>query len=149
MDFIELLLKNIQITISVILLIIGWCFGRVNERKHLVKLDADEQSLTHIIVSNERLYMPKVLGDGVLVMGGVCVAQDRFKLISAIFLSFFGKNLTVYESLLERSRREAVIRMKRQASELGYDHIYGVRIETSMVDGGGVEVLAYGTAVRC
>ncbi|WP_080975501.1 heavy metal-binding domain-containing protein [Moraxella canis] len=57
--------------------------------------------------------------------------------------------MTVYESLLERGRREAVVRMKKLADEQHYDQIYGVRIETSAVDeGGGVEVLEYGTAVK-
>lgn len=80
-------------------------------------------------------------------MGSASIAQDGFKLVFADFLSLFGKNLTVYESLLERGRREAIVRMKRQTYEYGYNQIYGVRIETSAVDGGGVEVLAYGTAV--
>lgn len=147
MDIVDLILRNLQIVIAVLLFVVGWYFGTMNERRHLARLADEERLFAHISISNERFYVPAIQSDGALVLGGVSIAQDRFKLIFAGFLSLFGKNLTVYESLLERARREAVLRMKRQANELGCVHIYGVRIETSTVDGGGVEVLVYGTAV--
>ncbi|MBE9578350.1 MULTISPECIES: YbjQ family protein [Moraxella] len=147
MDIIKLILNNPQIVIAIILFGVGWYFGTANERKHLATLDNDERLLGHIIISSERFFAPTVQADGMLVMGSVSIAQDRFKLVFADFLSLFGKNLTVYESLLDRGRREAIVRMKRQAYEHGYNQVYGIRIETSAVDGGGVEVLAYGTAV--
>lgn len=147
MDIVDLILRNLQIAIAVLLFVVGWYFGTMNERRHLARLADEERLFAHISISNERFYVPDIQSDGALVLGSVSIAQDRFKLIFAGFLSLFGKNLTVYESLLERARREAVLRMKRQANELGCVHIYGVRIETSTVDGGGVEVLVYGTAV--
>lgn len=148
MDIIKLILSHLDIVIAIVLFAVGWYFGTRNERKHLAQLDHDERLLGHIIVSSERFYVPMTQYDGLMVMGSVSIAQDRFKLVWAGILSLFGKNLTVYESLLERGRREAVVRMKRIASEHGYNQIYGVRIETSSIDGGGVEVVAYGTAVH-
>lgn len=148
MDIIQLALQNLQIVIAIVLVAVGWYFGTRTERKHLAELDDNEKLLGHIIVSNERFYQPTTHTDGMLVMGSVSVAQDRFKLFWAGVSSLFGKNLTVYESLLERARREAVVRMKRQAQAYGYNQIYGVRIETSAVDNGGIEVIAYGTAVE-
>lgn len=148
MDVIGLILNNLQIIIAVILFVMGWYFGTRNERKHLAELDDDERLVGHVIISSERFFVPKTHTDGHLVIGSVSIAQDRFKLVFADILSLFGKNLTVYESLLERGRREAVVRMKRIAHEQGYNQIYGVRIETSAIDGGGVEVLAYGTAIE-
>lgn len=140
-------LNHLELIIAILLFIIGWIFGTRNERRHLSLLQEHEYLLGHVILSNERFFEPTVQTDGVLVMGSVSIAQDRFKLVFASFLSLFGKNLTVYESLLERGRREAIVRMKHLAHENGYNQIYGVRIETSTIDGGGVEVLAYGTAV--
>lgn len=147
MDMIELILNYLEIIIAVVLFGVGWYFGRINEQKHLASLDRDEHLLGHIIISSERFFEPTTHEEGLLVMGSVSIAQDRFKAVLADLLSLFGKNLTVYESLLERSRREAVVRMKQMAKDYGYNQIYGVRIETSAIDGGGVEVLAYGTAV--
>lgn len=147
MDIIGLILNNLQIIVAIVLFGVGWYFGTKHERRHLTQLDMSEKLYGHIIISNERFFVPATNSDGVLVMGSVSIAQDRFKLVWAGILSLFGKNLTVYESLLERGRREAVVRMKQLADEYGYNQIYGVRIETSAIDNGGVEVLAYGTAV--
>lgn len=148
MTVLEFFWQNLQLIIAVGLFVAGWYFGTRNERKHLARLDTDEKLVGHIIVSNERFFVPNTNTDGTLVVGSVVIAQDRFKMVVAGILSLFGKNLTVYESLLERGRREAVVRMKKLAHKQGYNQIYGIRIETSAVDeGGGVEVLAYGTAV--
>ena len=59
-----------------------------------------------------------------------------------------------YESLLDRAKREAILRLKAQAT--GCDAIINLRMETSNLASvqsrkkgiGGVEVIAYGTAVR-
>ncbi len=137
-----------NIIIFILLFSAGWYFGSRNERRHLAELEKNEYLLGHIIVSNERFFQP-VLARGTqatLVTGSVVVAQDYFKMVVATVLSLFGKNLTTFETLIERARREALVRMKAQAHQMGYNQIYGVRLETTSLEG-GVEVIAYGTAV--
>ena len=135
----------------VILFVVGWFFGARHERQHLAQLAISEKALKHIIVSTERFYQP-ALADGTqgeLVLGSVVIAQDYFKMVIARVLSIFGKNLTTYETLLERARREALVRMRTQAHAKGYSHIYGLRFEISNINqlGSMVEAIAYGTAV--
>ncbi|MFZ2842706.1 YbjQ family protein [Psychrobacter sp.] len=135
----------------VILFVVGWFFGARHERQHLAQLAISEKQLNHIIVSTERFYQP-ALADGTqgeLVLGSVVIAQDYFKMVIARVLSIFGKNLTTYETLLERARREALVRMRTQAHTKGYSHIYGLRFEVSNINqlGSMVEAIAYGTAV--
>ena len=134
-----------------VLFIVGWFFGARHERQHLARLAIAEAELSHIIVSSERFYQPIVVQDsqGELVLGSVVIAQDYFKMVIARVLSIFGKNLTTYETLLERARREAVVRMRTQAQSKGYNHIYGLRFEVSNINqlGSMVEAIAYGTAV--
>lgn len=140
-----------ELILAATLFCIGWYFGSRNERRHLESLTIDERALSHIGLSSERKLNPASRSDGQLVMGSVVIAQDRFKLVIAGLLSLFGKNLTTYESLLERARREALVRMKVAADDYQCNQIYGVRIETTLIGengGGGIEVLAYGTAVR-
>ena len=135
----------------VLLFVVGWFFGSRHERQHLAKLSVEEQSLGDITVSSERFYRPKLAvgSEGELVLGSVVIAQDYFKMIIARVLSLFGKNLTTYETLLDRARREAIVRMRTQAKANGYTHIYGVRLEVTNVNqlGSMVEAIAYGTAV--
>ncbi|WP_288996100.1 heavy metal-binding domain-containing protein [uncultured Psychrobacter sp.] len=135
-----------------VLFVVGWFFGTRHERQHLAQLRQAEQMLGHIVVSSERFYRPKLAADtqGELVLGSVVIAQDYFKMIVARVLSIFGKNLTTYETLLDRARREAIVRMRTQALAKGYNHIYGLRLEVTNVNqlGSMVEAIAYGTAVH-
>ena len=134
-----------------ILFVVGWFFGARHERQHLARLAIAEAELSHIIVSTERFYVPKLdaHSECELVLGSVVIAQDYFKMVIAKVLSIFGKNLTTYETLLERARREALVRLRTQAQEKGYNHIYGLRFEVSNINqlGSLVEAIAYGTAV--
>lgn len=140
----EFLIKSL---VWLVLVAIGWYFGTRAERGHLKSLIIDEQKYQHIQVSSERFYEPKGVNESILVVGSVVIAQDKFKQAVAAILSLFGKNLTVYEMLLDRARREAVLRAKRQANDAGCRALYGLRFEMTEVEG-GVEVLAYGVAVK-
>lgn len=135
----------------IILFVVGWFFGARHERQHLVQLVISEQELGHILVSSERFHQPRLAAnsEGELVLGSVVIAQDYFKMVIAKVLSLFGKNLTTYETLLDRARREALVRMRAQAQAKGYNHIYGLRLEVSNINqlGSMVEAIAYGTAV--
>lgn len=136
----------------ILLFAAGWFFGSRHERQHLAQLSIAEQELSHIMVSSERFYVPKLVAntEGELVLGSVVIAQDYFKMIIARVLSIFGKNLTTYETLLDRARREALVRMRTEAQAKGYKHIYGLRLEVSNINqlGSMVEAIAYGTAVN-
>ncbi|MBE9562458.1 MAG: heavy metal-binding domain-containing protein, partial [Proteobacteria bacterium] len=76
--------------------------------------------------------------------------------ISAMLRNLVGGKVIVYESLLDRSRREAVLRMKEQAIEWKAKQILNVRLETvaiggrfgGRIDPGSVEVIAYGTGIK-
>lgn len=140
----EFLIKSL---VWLVLVAIGWYFGIRAERGHLKSLIIDEQKYQHIQVSSERFYEPKGVNESILVVGSVVIAQDKFKQAVAAILSLFGKNLTVYETLLDRARREAVLRAKRQANDAGCHALYGLRFEMTEVQG-GVEILAYGVAVK-
>lgn len=135
----------------ILLFAAGWFFGSRHERQHLAQLSVAEQELSHIMVSSERFYVPKLVAntEGELVLGSVVIAQDYFKMIIARLLSIFGKNLTTYETLLDRARREALVRMRTEAQAKGYNHIYGLRLEVSNINqlGSMVEAIAYGTVV--
>jgi uncharacterized protein YbjQ (UPF0145 family) len=88
-------------------------------------------------------------------MGNVVISQDYFKRFAASLKGIVGGNIGVLEPLLERARREALIRMKGMAHARGYDTIINVRLETATLasarrDGkgtAGVEILAFGTAI--
>jgi uncharacterized protein YbjQ (UPF0145 family) len=146
----------IQIVVFLVLLAIGVFAGRANERKHYRELAEAEEDLRDISVSNGR--DPGKAGafsGGTLVVGSVVIAEDFFKRVAAGLKGLVGGNLRSYETLLERGRREAIVRMKREARRLGATHVVNVRLETASLsdDWSGrrpmfsAEFIAYGTAL--
>jgi uncharacterized protein YbjQ (UPF0145 family) len=85
-----------------------------------------------------------------LVHGTVVVSADYFKTFVAGLRNLFGGRLRTYETLMERARREALLRLKEQARQRGAKMIICVRFETTTISRGwaaAMEVLAYGTAL--
>ena len=70
-----------------------------------------------------------------------------------ILRKIFGGEVLSYETLIDRARREAVLRMKEEAEKA--DVILNLRIETSSIGQtankrntiGSIEAIAYGTAI--
>jgi uncharacterized protein YbjQ (UPF0145 family) len=83
----------------------------------------------------------------------VVISVDYFKKFVAGLRSIIGGRIASYESLVDRARREAILRMKQEAKKLNADYVFNIKMETSSISKGredsigSVEVLAYGTAV--
>jgi uncharacterized protein YbjQ (UPF0145 family) len=83
----------------------------------------------------------------------VVISLDYFKRILAGLRNIFGGEISSYETLIDRARREAILRMKERSK--GASIILNVRIETSSIGQsanqrktvGSIEAIAYGTAV--
>lgn len=83
-----------------------------------------------------------------LVLGSTVRGKHLGKDIAAFFKGLVGGEIKGYSELLVEGREEAIERMTRQAEDLGADAIVNVRMTTSSITGGAVEMLAYGTAVK-
>jgi len=141
------------IVLAIILLAVGIVFGGMNERNHFARIEREEAELSDIKVFNIKTLPDNLDIGGALVTGNVVIAVDYFKVFIAGFIMLFGGHMRGYERMMERARREALIRMQRQAKDLGANAVYNTRIEFSAVGQrpnkiGGAELFAYGTAVR-
>ncbi len=144
----------IDILIVVVLLVLGFTFGTRADRRHYRSIREREAALGEVLVFSARLPPdPGRARDSRLVAGNVVVSVDYFKAFVAGLRGLVGGRVTSYEGLLDRARREAILRMKEDARPLGPCKIFNVKFETSSISRGGrdalgtVEVLAYGTAV--
>lgn len=144
----------IQLATFITLLALGFFFGRRAESKHYKSIFAREDELRHVVVTTDRMPPPELMGhQSGLVAGNVVISIDYFKLISAALRNLVGGRIRVYESLLDRARREAILRMQAQANAAGARAIINTKFETSRISGnanqgiGSIEVLAYGTAL--
>ena len=148
----ELLINGIPLVV----LLGTWISGSILERRHLKNLLLlERRSRGMLAVTIEDLPPDWHVESCELVMGNVVISQDYFKRFAASIKGIFGGNIRVLEPLLERARREALIRMKGVAHARGYDTIINVRIETATLASArrngkgtaGVEILAFGTAI--
>ncbi len=83
-----------------------------------------------------------------LVRGSTVRAKHLGSDIVASLRNLVGGEVREYAALLAGAREQALDRMLAEANALGADAVIGVRFETSTIQNGASEVLAYGTAVR-
>lgn len=136
-----------QAILFVILFSVGFGFGRYQEKKHLRYLAEQEARLAHIQLDQRRFASSDQAGQ--LISSNVVISHDYFKYIMAYLQNLLGGRLTHYETVVERARREALVRLKLEAEKVGATQIMGLRLSTTDLgmDGGMVEVFAYGTAI--
>ena len=149
-------MELLVLLVTPVMLLGAWISGGMLERRHLKSLLLLESGSSGVLaITIEDLPPDWHLEACELVMGNVVISQDYFKRVAASIKSIFGGNIGVLEPLLERARREALIRMKGVAHARGYDTIINVRIETATLASSrgngkgtaGVEILAFGTAI--
>ncbi|EAR11386.1 YbjQ family protein [Reinekea blandensis] len=136
-----------------LLMILGYLFGSFAERRHYQSIWTREAQYRHIVVVNQRFPREKNVRGTQLVMGSVVISVDYFKRFLATLRTLVGGPLNSYESLLDRARREAILRLQAEAEQLHSTRVYNLRFETSSISLGqndrigSIEVLAYGTAL--
>jgi uncharacterized protein YbjQ (UPF0145 family) len=142
----------INLGIPLLIIIIALITGSTIEKRHYRSIDKRERNLGSIPLLNGKKY-PKdyPIADSRLVSGSVVISYDHFKRFLAGLRQIFGGEIKAYVSLVDRGRREAILRMKEKCRNA--DLIVNFRIETSSISKGkrrsigSVEVFAYGTAL--
>lgn len=83
-----------------------------------------------------------------LVRGVTVRSRSALGNLAGGLQSIFGGNLSVYTTLAETARQEALDNLCAHAAEQGANAIVGMRYDANEIMEGITEVLAYGTAVR-
>ena len=91
-----------------------------------------------------------------MVMASVVMSPSWVQMTIGGIMSIFGGQINVFTKVIDWARREAQQRLREKVAEEGYDEVINMRIETTMLSrtrGGkdrtsGVEILAYGTAIK-
>ncbi len=154
-DVIGLVFAALIYGIPVFLAVMGFVVGGMLESAHFKSIKAREAGLSHYpAVPTPSLDPGRSVAHTELVAASVVVSLDYFKRILASFRNIFGGRVRSYESLLDRAKREAILRLKEQSPEAHI--IVNLRVNTSQISStqgrkkglGAVEVLAAGTAVQ-
>jgi len=143
--------------LPILVLVIAYFIGSWIEKKHFKSIrDREAKAHGFPVVSFDTMPDDWKVDSSHMVTGSIVISLDYFKRVIATLKGLVGGRIKTYEPLLERARREAILRMTEEAQAQGYDAIFNVRLETSRLanarrDGkgiAGVEMLAFGTAVK-
>jgi len=127
-------------------------FGRAAESRHYRSIHAREKMQVMLPATTlKTLVRGGEVARSELVTGSVVISIDYFKKAASALRSLVGGPVKSYESLLDRAKREAILRLKESCP--GADEVINLRLETMPLAGSqrnqitSVEVLAYGTAI--
>ena len=141
----------------VFLLMLGLFVGGMNERRHFRNLAVREAATAYMLITQTKSFAYKDPNGPTpqMLVGETVIATDYLKSYFAKWRNLFGGEVRSYSSLLERARREALMRVVEQARQLGYNAVCNVRFETADVGGNStarraatVAIIATGTAYQ-
>ena len=147
----------IQLGIPLVLLVSTYFTGGMIERRHFASIRQRESRFARLpAITFRRPPASWDVVEGELMLGSVVISVDYFKRFLAGLRGIVGGRVKSYETLLDRARREALLRLKEEAIARGCHAVINVRIETSRManasrrgDGvAGLEVLAFGTGLK-
>ena len=141
----------VELVIFIVLLLMGFIIGKSKERKHYRSIGIREEAFLDKPAITARVPSSENIADADLAIGSVVVSIDYFKRFLSSWRMIFGGELKSYSPLLDRGKREALLRMKESVP--GADEYINCRMETSTISSGKgkamgtVEVIAYSTAI--
>jgi len=145
-----------EFIIFIITIICGLFFGKRAEKKHYSSIiEREEKYKSIVILSDKDLKRVKnTSGEWILLSGTTVVSIDAFKKFMSSFVNLFWGKMKSYESLVDRARREAILKVKQQAYEKNLNCIVNLRVETSSITKNAkqnvwaVEALVYATGIQ-
>lgn len=139
-----------------VILVITYITGSCIEKRHFKSIKQREIALIRkpiVSFGVKKWTSNRKVKSAELVTGEVVISGDYFKSFVAGMKNFFGGRVTAFESVLDRGRREAILRMREKAKNANL--IVNARIETVMLNDPGSNpnsvpqcaIIAYGTAI--
>ncbi len=143
---------------ALLILVCGFGIGRYIERQHLNDLDRREKETSDVTVTQVKSFpggcdssiTPRTL------YGEVVIGSDYLKRFLMYVKNILGGELTSYQTMITRARREALLRIVEEAKENGYNAVGNVRMYTTYLGGSAAstegndmkiaEIIVVGTA---
>ncbi len=145
-----------DLIIFLTILTICYFTGKTVEKRHYKKIKERELLLIKkpYISFEKNITTKHEVQNAQLVASSVVIGCDGFRSFLASLRNIFGGNVSTFEALLDRARREALLRIREEALKLGADIVINVKIDSITLDPVGYSknpktcVTAYGTAIK-
>lgn len=145
----DLLLLVVFITICCIT-------GKTIEKRHYKNIRNREILLIKkpYITCGKQYTTKKKVQKAEIIASSIVIGCDRFSTICANLKNIFGGNVPAFETVLDRGRREVLLRVREKAAQSGADLLINVRYESVNLNpieyssNPMVSITAYGTAIK-
>ena len=128
----------------------GWSVATFFERRHFKDIEQRENALKSIRLSTNKS-TKKQDANCVLLTGSVMVSHDLFRTLIIMIRKIIGGNVSLYERLSSRGRREAILRLKEEAQLRGIDEVINIRLDSVKISArflSGIAMTATGTGIK-
>ena len=143
----------VGLIIPLVLLVLGCFLDKLAEARHYRSLRLREASTSEQpALTLDAVPFARPVERVEIAAGSVVISIDYFKRFLASLRMLFGGEMSSYSSLIDRARREALLRMKESCTDA--DLFINTRLETATISRGKsdsigcVEVVAYSTAIH-
>jgi uncharacterized protein YbjQ (UPF0145 family) len=146
-----------ELLVTAFLLALGFVSGKTIEHMHRQEMAKRERRQRRLpALTTSRVPADWRVDEAMLLTGSVVISLDYWKRFAASVRQLFGGNVRSFETLFERARREALVRLKEAAAAKGCDALIGVRLESAELANqwangkgtAGIELIAVGTGLR-
>lgn len=142
-----------DIYVLLALIVTGYVVGQFLERRHYRSIKEREKNFINLVTTSSKFPIGEIPSEvrTEFVQGACVISVDYFKRFVARLRQLFGGNIRSYETLVDRARREAILRLKESCADA--NQVVNLRIETSSITKGrknqigSIEVHAYATAI--
>ena len=119
----------LYIVVPLVVLAVFWTVGSANERKHMKSLVERERMLRDVLLTTLKHPCRAVSAERTpqLICGEAVIASDGFKSWLFGLQNLVGGESKTFGRLFDRARREATLRLKEAARELGYNAVCNIR----------------------
>ena len=126
------------------------------KRKVLLKREAQAALKGDALSTLSKPFGDREIKQTKMLMANVVMSPSWVQMWIGGIMSLFGGQINVFTKVVDWARREAQQRLREKVAEEGFDEVINMRIETTILTrtkGGkdrtsGVEILAYGTAIK-
>ena len=117
--------------IAVFVLVICCVTGKTIEKNHYKSIRKREIQLIKkpYLTYGNKILNKKAIKNIQLVSSNVVLGADKFNTVIASFKNIFGGNVSTFEALLDRGRREALLRIREKACDLGANILINIKYE--------------------
>lgn len=125
------------VVITLFLLGLGFFVGGHTERRHFANLEEREAAVAGFVSTQSKHFLgiPEPGHAPTMIVKEVIIASDYLKTFLAKLKNIFGGEVHSFQTLLERARREALLRIVEEAHANGYNAICNLRMDTAEIGG--------------